>query len=381
MTSETFGIYIHIPFCAGRCNYCNFFTSNRTLHLLDRYISVLCEEIAIAVRSIIPQPKRCSSLYFGGGTPSLLSNSQLEQIIRRISGLISFEDKIEITLEANPQDLTMKKLLFYRTNCINRLSIGCQSFQDEMLQFLNRRHSSEDAGRAIRFARDAGFNNISADLIFGIPGQTAEMWQYDLNEMLKYSPEHISLYNLTIEAETQLHNAVEKGHVKYPDESMSANLYKMANEVLVKEGYEHYEISNFAKAGCYSRHNTSYWFGKPYYGFGAGAHSFYNDERNWNTKNMEYYFTSIAGGILPKENFEKLTGEQKFLEKVMLSLRTNRGLNLLALDNAHRHRIETNSKMLIGEKDEKLLELNGNRLFIPRSKWIIADEIIARLVQ
>ena len=381
MIPDNFGIYIHIPFCISRCNYCNFITSDDSFHLMESYITSLCAEISLAAEKYLPRDRLCSSIYLGGGTPSLLTEIQVGQIFDTINNSVSLDESVEITLEANPQDITKAAFDHFQCAGINRLSIGCQSFQDEYLQFLSRRHTAHESRQAIELSRQAGFSNISIDLIFNIPGQTLNHWKKDLDEAAHFSPEHISLYNLTIEPGTPLNERYREGLFQVPADSVSAEIFTSADEYLVNAGYQHYEISNFAKAGLYSLHNTCYWNGNHYFGFGAGAHSYDGTTRFWNVESIKDYIESIGKGTVPRARSETLTGEQRYLEKVMLSLRTETGLNLSALEIGYRRRIKDNIKKFIITGEEAIINLSNERLSIPRKKWIIADEIIARLVQ
>lgn len=380
MTPKDFSIYIHIPICVSRCNYCNFITYDDSLHLIDSYVTALCTEISIAAETFCLKERPCTSIYLGGGTPSLLNKFQLRQIFNALNNSVYLDDSAEITLEANPQDITKTVLVSFHEVGINRLSIGCQSFQDEYLQFLSRRHSADEGRKAIELSRQAGFSNISIDLIFNIPGQTLKLWNKDLEEASLFSPEHISLYNLTIEPGTPLNEQFRKGYFQLPSDSISEEIYTSADKYLVNSGYHHYEISNFACAGFYSRHNINYWSGNQYFGLGAGAHSYDGKRRFWNKETLKEYIESVRKGVLPEAKSEILTPEQKYLERVMLELRTEAGLDLSTLESGYRMRIIKNMKKLTLSDEEPVIEMHDEQLMIPRHKWIIADEIIARLV-
>ncbi|MCL5019154.1 MAG: radical SAM family heme chaperone HemW [Patescibacteria group bacterium] len=381
ISNTPFSMYLHIPFCLSRCIYCNFYTCDAMGQFLDPYVDSLCEEIELSTKKINPDRAHCQSVYFGGGTPSLLSAKRVQQLLNTIRSLYKFTETVEITMECNPQDLNPENVSGFMAAGVNRLSIGCQSFDDTLLHSLSRRHTVEECRTAIELSLKIGFFNISIDLIFGIPGQTIALWERDLNTTVQYSPEHVSVYSLTVEPGTPLYNLSKKGLITLPSESESADMFLLADECLTSAGYEHYEISNYAKPGFHSRHNSAYWSGIPYIGIGAGAHSFANNLRSWNVKDIKKYIALISERKFPIEGTEQLTPEQIFMETVMLSLRTEQGLDITQLADTDRNRIEKNIESLIKNNKENIVTVTNGILTIPHRKWVISDEIIARVVK
>lgn len=326
------GLYVHIPFCKTRCGYCDFF-STTLLDQRSRYVEALLEEL-IERQDYIPN-RQIGTIYFGGGTPSLLGADQLRTILRRIRGLFEVADDAEITLEANPSDLSAPYLEELRKMGFNRLSVGVQSFDDSMLRLMGRRHDSKTALQALQWIRQAGFKNVSLDLIYALPFQTMEMWRHDLETALACEVEHMSTYCLTYEGNTPFRQRLQKGEWQECDEETENRFYETADAVLTGNGYEHYEVSSFCRPNFYSRHNSSYWSLVPYLGIGAGAHSYNGHSRQWNGANLEAYMRGVESGQLNSEQ-EVLTPENRYDELVMLSLRTQKGLDLSLLDEAQK---------------------------------------------
>ncbi|MBQ2541072.1 MAG: radical SAM family heme chaperone HemW [Paludibacteraceae bacterium] len=307
------GVYIHIPFCASRCKYCDFY-STTLLHRRTEYVNVLLREIDERREEIDKEPIR--TIYFGGGTPSQLPTTDIARLIEAIGA-----DKTEeITVEVNPGDVTTDYLRAIRSAGVNRLSIGIQSFHDERLQLIGRRHTADDARRAVRLIREAGFGNLSLDLIYGLPGQTMEEWQDDLDELLRIAPEHLSAYCLQWEEGTPLMEMYRRGEVDMTDEETETAMFDTLCEQTRKAGYEHYEVSNFAKPGYYSQHNSNYWNNTPYIGIGAAAHSYDGKTRSSNPSDIEQYIQRTARAIEP------LSDADRYNERIMLSLRTSKGI-------------------------------------------------------
>lgn len=319
------GVYIHIPFCKSRCKYCDFY-STTLLDQREQYVEALLREITSlsSLRDTLsPKGEReIGTIYFGGGTPSLL---EVEQIERILSPLIPpSREGVEITLEANPGDLTLEKLQALRAIGINRLSIGIQSFQDELLRTIGRRHTATEAIEAVLMARQAGFDNLSIDLMYGLPGQTEALWHADIEQALALQPEHISCYCLSYEEGTVLTRMLERGEIEETDEDTANRMYDYLCEQLKAHGYEHYEVSNFALPGRRSRHNSNYWNNTPYIGLGAGAHSYDGTRRYWNTGDITGW----------KQEYEVLTDEDRHTEAIMLGLRTAEGIGKKLVDSS-----------------------------------------------
>lgn len=320
------GIYLHIPFCKQACNYCNFHFST-SLRLKDDLLKALVTEIELQKHYL--EGRQIETIYFGGGTPSLLSAAELMKIWEALEKAFPNQDLKEITLEANPDNLTREYLKALKTTPINRLSIGIQSFQDKDLQYMNRAHNAKEADYAVKAAQDMGFENISIDLIYGTPTMTDKEWIQNIKIALALKVPHISSYALTVEPKTALAHAIEKGKSKEPDNSQTAFQFEQLMQNLTENGFDHYEISNFALPGKYAIHNTNYWKGKHYLGLGPSAHSFNNLTRQWNVANNPAYIKSIVADRKVPFELEKLSFENRFNEYIMISLRTMWGANLI----------------------------------------------------
>ncbi|MCD4674610.1 MAG: radical SAM family heme chaperone HemW [Desulfobacula sp.] len=322
--SDQTSLYIHIPFCVKKCAYCDFY-SKTNLSLIPGYIKSLQEEIE--KRSGIKD--KVNTIYFGGGTPSLLPIKDIEILLQTIEDNFLVSRDVEVTLEANPGTVDFNYLSQLKKNGINRLSIGAQSFNDDKLKFLGRIHTSDQAIKTIDDAGKAGFDNISMDLIYGLPFETKTTWLKDLKKAVMMAPSHLSCYMLTIEPGTPLGEKLKKGLINPLGSTVMSMLFKKTSLVLNEYKYEHYEISNFAKGvQNRSRHNSKYWDMTPYYGFGAAAHSYDGKTRYWNHKSIKTYIKDMDSGRLPVEDRETLTREQKMMEMIMLRLRTFEGLDL-----------------------------------------------------
>ena len=326
------GIYIHIPFCRQACYYCNFHYSV-SLKNKDEFINCLLEEIKLQKDFLEPFTEKTKNnkllidtLYFGGGTPSILEVSELIKILKQINEYYELKEDAEVTLEANPDDLTIEKLLAIKQTSVNRLSIGIQSFEYPELKYLNRLHSPAQSLQSIKNAYKAGFENISADLIYGIPTLTHEKWQENLETLANYNVHHISPYCLTVEPKTPLNVFIKRQQAENVDENHASEQFEMMIDILEKHGYEHYEISNFGKPGYFSKHNLSYWEETPYLGLGPSAHSYNCKIRQWNVRNTSEYINNIKKGHVPCEK-EPISTKTGFNEYIMTSLRTQWGCN------------------------------------------------------
>ena len=350
------GIYIHVPFCKKACHYCNFHFSTQQ-QLKPELVKAICRE-AYLRKDFIQEP--INTIYLGGGTPSLLSDSELELILDTLKENYTISPSAEITLEANPDDIHSDKLNHWHRVGINRLSIGIQSFFEEDLYWMNRAHNALQARDCIVQAQMAGFSNLTVDLIYGTPGLTNERWQQNIQTALSLGIPHLSCYALTVEPNTALDHMVRKGQKKDVDTDLQANHFNILTQTLQAAGFEHYEISNFAKPGFRSQHNSSYWQGKPYLGLGPAAHSFDGAFiRQWNISNNPLYISSLQQGVVPFES-ETLTITQKINEYLMTSLRTMEGISLNFLEKNW------------GEK-KKLDVLNAAQIFMDRKDMILKD--------
>ncbi|MDA9563393.1 radical SAM family heme chaperone HemW [Flavobacteriales bacterium] len=317
------GIYVHIPFCKKACHYCDFHfstTTNRQQEMVDS----ISKELVIRKDYLNQQP--IETIYFGGGTPSLLTAAQLNQIINQINTSFNVVEDAEITLEANPDDLCKEKLIQLKKAKINRLSVGIQSFIDRDLKWMNRSHSATQAKQCITDAQEIGINNITIDLIYGIPQQSESEWQQNLGTALSLGIQHISSYCLTVEPKTALAHMVKKKEVKQVQDEVAAHQFTTLIDTLAAHGIEQYEISNFSVPGCESKHNTNYWRGVHYLGVGPSAHSFDGNSRQWNVANNNKYLSSIAENTVNFEQ-EELTEIQKYNEYVLTTLRTKWGID------------------------------------------------------
>ena len=318
------GIYVHIPFCKKACHYCDFhFTT--TQYYRDEIIKQLANEIE--QRKNYLTERTLNTIYFGGGTPSILNEEELNLLMKSIHKNFSVAEKAEITLEANPDDLSIEKLLMLKKTGINRLSIGVQSFRDEDLKWMNRAHDAIHAKQAVINAASAGFNNISIDLIYGLPTSKLADWKKNLEEAVTLPVQHLSCYCLTVEDNTALHHFIKKGKVIEKKDEVSSEEFLMANEFLTGNDFEHYEISNYGLRNFHSRHNSSYWDNEPYLGIGPSAHSYNGISRQWNVANNIQYLNSMKDGKLLFEK-EELSIEQQFNEYLMTRLRTSSGISM-----------------------------------------------------
>jgi oxygen-independent coproporphyrinogen III oxidase len=329
------GLYIHFPFCLQKCLYCDFNSAASKPAERKEYAELLLKEMELRQRTL-PAPVRAATLYLGGGTPSLMDPDEIGRIIESAALRFGLETDAEITLEANPGTLTPERLAGYRAAGVNRLSLGIQSFEDRLLARLGRVHSKEEALFAFDAARRAGFANISIDLMHSLPEQSPQQWRQALAQGIALAPEHISAYALSVEDGTPFAGLLAAGKLPLPDEEEAAEMFEATTELLQGAGYLHYEISNFARPGCSSLHNGSYWNRTSYLGFGAGAHSFWNDNRlgeRWcNTGDPTEYREAIRSGRMPERERESLTLEQAVAESFFLGLRVLTGLDLARLE-------------------------------------------------
>jgi len=318
------GVYIHIPFCKKACTYCNFHFST-SLQLKNDFLQALLKEINL--RKDYLQGESIETIYFGGGSPSLLSPVEIESILDEIAKNFPVDSTSEITLEANPDDVTQEKAAAWRVLGINRLSLGIQSFHDDDLRWMNRAHSAQQSVISLEQVKAAGFSNLTIDLIYGTPTLTDEKWSENVEQAIQWEIPHLSCYALTVEPKTALEKFISAGTVQDVDSDDQARQFLMLIDWLEESGYEHYEISNFAKPGMRSRHNTSYWQQKKYLGLGPSAHSFNGNSRQWNMANNSLYNSSIKND-LPAFEIEQLDSIHRLNEYIMTSLRTSEGLNL-----------------------------------------------------
>ena len=375
------GIYIHIPFCKSRCVYCDFYSTTR-LQDREEYVRCIADEMALRAPAFMQQMAAkgevLKTVYLGGGTPSLLSENDINDILRAIRKQFGRAQIEEITLEANPGDLSEEKLRGLREAGINRLSMGVQSFQDALLHRLSRRHNGEEAIAAVIAARRAGFENISIDLMYGLPEQTMAQWQADVEQAIQLDVEHVSAYCLTYEEGTPLYRMLQDGVVSELDEDLCNQMQDYLEEALEKNGIIRYEISNYAKDGYRSKHNSSYWTGAPYLGLGAGAHSYDGAYcRQWNPDDIGAYMAAIEKDELPLEN-EILSETDRYNEALMLGLRTREGIDLNRFSEADRAKILTESALFLREG---LLVQVGERIRASRAGTRVLNRLIEALMK
>ncbi len=318
------GIYVHIPFCQRKCRYCDFYSST-DLNRIPDFLEALKKEMNLASEPGL----KADTLYIGGGTPSLLTPKQMGKIVDWAAFCFDLSSSAEMTLEVNPATATARDLQDYAAFGFNRLNIGIQSFDDQNLNFLSRKHNAKQALTAVIAAKDAGFNNIGMDLIYGLPNQTPSSWKSDLLQAIRLIPKHIACYMLTYEPHTPLYEDRQVGRVTPLSELHTADLFRMTHNFLGAAGYEHYEISNYAQgAGCRSKHNQKYWNFAPYIGLGPAAHSFRLPNRWWNHRSLDRYQDDINQGIRPLSEEEQLSEEQQMIETLYLGLRQADGIDL-----------------------------------------------------
>ncbi|MBD0850108.1 radical SAM family heme chaperone HemW [Maribacter arenosus] len=369
------GIYIHIPFCKQACHYCDFHFST-SLAKKDRMIMALKKELVLRKDEF--KEETVETIYFGGGTPSVLRTSEINDLIQTVYSTYNVVKQPEITLEANPDDLTVEKVGQLAESPINRLSIGVQSFFEEDLKLMNRAHNAKEAEQCIKEAANY-FKNISIDLIYGIPEMTDERWKQNIEKALSFEIPHISSYALTIEPKTALASFIKKGLIKPTDDAMAQRHFRILYDILSLEGYDCYEVSNFGKPGYYSKNNTAYWLGKKYMGIGPSAHSYDGGKRSWNISNNPKYLKAIAEGQLPITH-ELLSLTDKYNEYVMTGLRTSWGISLDKI----RERFGEKYYVYITLQMERyiaqeLLSLSKNQLVATKKGKFLVDGIASDL--
>ena len=365
------GIYIHIPFCRQACHYCNFHFTTSLLHK-NELVAALLKEIEL--RKEYFGQETVNTIYFGGGTPSLLEMEDVRSQIDMIKSIHTVAENAEITIETNPDDITEEKLKDWKEIGINRLSIGVQSFFEEDLLWMNRAHNARQAVSSLQLAIRE-FDNITIDLIYGLPLLTDEQWKHNVETALSFHIPHLSCYALTVEPRTPLQKMISLGKAKDVDPDIQSKQFLLLMQWMEDAGYEHYEISNFAKPGFRSRHNSSYWQGNKYLGIGPSAHSFDGSSRQWNVSNNTIYIQSISNGLVPFEK-EELTPVQKLNEYIMTSLRTSEGSNIDKVENGARNALMKKAGKYI---ERGLMKKENNFLVLTKDGKLLADGIAADL--
>jgi len=371
-------LYIHIPFCVRKCGYCGFYSTQYSAHRADEFISCFQREAA-SLQSDFTH-RIFTNIYIGGGTPTVLSPGQFNRIVSIIRKFFPIAENVEFTVEANPNTVTREKLLQMFSLGVNRLSLGAQSFSDDMLRILGRLHTSEQAVDAFRLARVAGFRNIGVDLIFGIPGQTAVHWKETLEATIALKPEHVSAYGLSLDSGSQWQRAAEEGRFTLPDEDVAAEMYGQAVQTLQCAGYGHYEISNFSFPGFECRHNMNYWERGEYLGLGPGAWSFIVGKRYSNIADTAEYSRRVSNGRTAVDAHETVGAEQAAREIVLLRLRTMKGLDLRWFEREFGPDFLLNlERNAVPLRDGGLLFESEGHLRLTNRGILLSDEALARL--
>lgn len=373
------GIYVHIPFCASRCSYCDFFSTLSLANAGEPYVEAVIAEARLRHDELSGEAVK--TLYLGGGTPSQLPIPLLARLINGLRNVFDLTALEEFTVEANPDDVSPEWCAAVTALGVNRVSMGVQSFEDHILRFIGRRHSSRQAADAVANLRSAGIGNISIDLIFGLPGQTVDSWKSSVEQAIDLKPQHISAYGLTYEEGTRLWRQRENGEVTEVPEEQCMEMYRILVDKLQAAGYEHYEISNFALPGYHSRHNSSYWDDTPYLGLGAAAHSYDGKVRRWNPHDLQQYINQVMAGERAYD-LEEMTLRERYDERVMLGLRTARGVDVERLradfgDEAWQHFTREAQRHI---EASHLRVTDDNRYVLTRAGIMLSDTVIRDLM-
>lgn len=379
MKDKSIGLYIHIPFCKSKCNYCDFNSFSGKEDYFDRYFHVLQQEIRHYSGAL--KDHTIDTVFIGGGTPSLVDSKYIYELLKNCRQYFNIYNKAEISMESNPGTLSYEKLLSYRINGVNRLSMGLQAWQDRLLVSLGRIHTSEDFTVNYEAAIKAGFRNINVDLIFGLPGQTMNDWAVTVHKVLKLGLQHISCYSLKIEEGTVFGNLLEEGRLEPVDEELDRRMYRFAIDEMTKHGYMHYEISNFALPGFECRHNVRYWKAEEYLGIGAGAHSYLNGNRFNNVNGVEEYINVKSLDMGASENIQAITESESMAEYMILGLRLTNGIVVQEFESRYGVGIYS----IYGRQIEKLLkkqliEQEDGRLRLTAYGLDVANEVFMEFI-
>ncbi len=375
------GVYLHLPFCRAKCNYCDFVSyTGRETELPAYWQALRCE-----LKRSLPAGFRVNSVYLGGGTPSLGEPMEVAETLAVLRARAPLSEAAEITLEANPGTVDQKRLRAFRAAGVNRISLGVQSFDDSALRLLGRIHDADTVRRTVLESRQAGFDNVSLDLIYAVPGITSVGWKMVLCAALALRPQHLSLYALNCEEGTPLMEAVARGELRLADQEESAEQFELAHSLLTAAGYWHYEISNYAlgdgQRDWRCRHNLGCWLGEPYYGFGVAAHSFAAGRRWWNHATLEEYLAAVADSKSPQASSEALDGLTQARERLMLGLRLSEGVDLAALEERYQvDAIGALADAVNGMQRQGLLQREGTRLVATQGGWLLCSELLLQLL-
>ncbi len=369
-------IYIHIPFCVSKCHYCDFNSYADKSHLVARYQSALLKEI-----SSFANGQKINTIFFGGGTPSYLPPEQIDRLLQQVKQSFDCSKVKETTLETNPETIEdTERFIGYRKAGINRISLGAQSFDNTILLSMNRPHKAEKIPEVLHYAREAGFDNMNLDFIFGYPQQTMETWQDTLEKAIELHPEHLSIYGLTVEPGTFLYTYVKQGKQTPAHDDLVLEMYQYTLERLPSAGYQQYEISNFSLPGRECQHNINYWKNGDYFGFGAGAHSYINGRRYWNIRSVDEYVKRMESGQSPAVGEEQLDGRYKMAESAMLALRLNEGLNRATFQaQFQQDPLEIFSDVFSQYSQAGLLHMDDSRIQLTQQGLYLSDSLFADL--
>lgn len=373
---NTFGLYIHIPFCRSRCAYCGFYSTTLT-SLRSRYIDALCREMELRCGYL---KGKTATIYLGGGTPSQLCAADIKRLFSYIYNVYDVKPDAEVTMECNPDDVTEEFVAMLKDAPVNRVSMGAQTFNDARLAFLRRRHTATEVDEAVKRLRKVGIRNISLDLMFGFPNETINEWNSDISHALALQPEHLSAYSLMYEADTPLWRMLQRGEVAEISDELSLAMYEELINRMDAAGYEHYEISNFARPSMRSHHNSSYWNRTPYIGIGAAAHSFDVASRQWNVADIRRYIDGIDRGIVPMER-EELDGDTRFNDIITTALRTSDGISLCSLKETLGSRYEDILlKNAMPQISSGFMKLQADHLSLTRKGLFISNTIMSDMM-
>tara|TARA_A100001388_G_C28774748_1_gene506550 strand:+ start:1635 stop:2762 length:1128 start_codon:yes stop_codon:yes gene_type:complete len=364
-------IYIHIPFCKVKCIYCDFYSITNREKQIPLFTKLLIEEIN-SYRRYNKKKWEFNTIFFGGGTPSILPVKNIEKILIQLDDVFDISNVKEITLEANPGEASFNFLNDIKKIGINRLSIGFQSFNDEVLKKLGRYHRSNDCFKTFKNARKAGFKNINTDMIFNIPNLSTNQWIGDIKKLISIEPEHISAYSLTVEPSTKLFNLVKNNKMLMPSEQIDIEQFLITKDILMKNKYFQYEISNYSKKNMECKHNLNYWESNPYISFGPSAHSYDTKKRWWNVKSLDKYLSLVGNGKLPVENFEILKKQDKYNEMILNGLRLTKGISLNKIKKFHKNHL-TYLKDLTKKWD--CIDLSNGYLKLNKNGMLLVDNI------
>jgi oxygen-independent coproporphyrinogen-3 oxidase len=376
---EDVGLYLHVPFCRAKCAYCDFNSYAGLDGLHDRYVRALCLELHSFAATLPTPTPEIDTIYIGGGTPTVLAASELVQVLVSSQECSCCAPGCEISIEANPGTVGPANLSALRRAGANRLSLGAQSFQMDELALLGRIHAPQDIRQALTHAREAGFDNVNLDLMYGLPEQTIESWRSTLQQALDLRPEHLSLYALSLEQGTRLAAMVDQGVLQQPDEDLAADMYEIAVEYLARAAYEHYELSNWAMPKRACRHNLRYWQTKPYVGFGAGAHSYYEGLRWYNSAQPLDYVKRAESGLSPREAQETIAPSDMMAESMILGLRLLQGIRFDEFERRHAHDLRTIYATELAELQQiDLVTLDSLSVRLTQKGLLLANQVFSR---